>query len=118
MAGETIVFFQKYTTLVGAAGPGGFVYTSDPYEVTPYKSVVLEVDFAGGTTGSGISAQLQGSSDLITWTDLLGAALTPAIGALASATETDTPRYVRVVITVTAAEDSVTLWAKAVCRES
>ena len=117
MAGETIVFFGKYTSLVGAVGPAGFVYTSDPFEVTPYKSVVIEVNFAGGTTGSAISAQAQESSDLITWTNL-GAPLTPAIGALASMTETDTARYIRLVITVTAAEDAVTVWAKAVCREN
>ena len=116
MAGETIVFFVKYTSLAGSGAPGT-VYTSDPYEVVAYKSVVLEVLFAGGTGGSAISAQLQGSSDLITWTNV-GTPLAPTAGNLASATATDTPRYLRVVVTVTGADDVVTLWVKAVCRES
>jgi hypothetical protein len=58
VAGETIVFFAKYTTLVGATA-GGIVYYSDPFEVTGYKTVTAETGF-GGAIGSGaISAQMQ-----------------------------------------------------------
>jgi hypothetical protein len=116
VAGETIVFFGKYTSLCGS-GSGGTAYPSDPYDVTSYKTVNVETYFADGTAGSAVSAQAQGSSDLITWTDL-GSAMAPSVGALASVSLSNPPRYVRVVATVTSTDDVVTLWVKAVCRES
>lgn len=114
--GETIVFFPKYASLCGSAAPGTD-YTSDPYEVTPYRTVVVETLFAGGTAGAAVSAQVQQSSDLITWTNT-GTAMAPTVGNLASVTVTSPSRYVRVVVTVTAADDVVTVWVKAVCRDS
>ena len=85
--------------------------------MTPYKTLNIETNFAGGTAGSAVSAQAQGSSDLVTWTNL-GAAMAPAAGALASVAISDPPRYVRVVATVTGADDVVSIWVIGVCRES
>ena len=116
MAGQTIVFFPKYASLCGAGAPGT-AYASDPFDVTAFKTVVLEVLFAGSTAGAAISLQLQESSDLITWSNV-GAPLAPAVGALASVTESDLARYIRVVMTVTGADDVVSIWVKAVCRPS
>jgi hypothetical protein len=116
VAGETIVFFPKYTSLCGATAPGTS-YPSDPYDVTGYKTLVVETFLAGNAGGGAISAQIQGSSDLITWTNL-GSAMAPAAGALDSETLSDPPRYVRVVTAVTAADDVATLWCKGVARDS
>lgn len=114
MAGETIVFFPKYTALTGSASPGT-TYYSDPYEVTGYKTITTEVYYAAGTPS--ISGQLQQSSDLITWSTL-GSALSPAAGALASATDSNPARYVRMAMTVISAGNlAATLWAKAVSRD-
>jgi len=115
MAGESIVFFPKYTTLCGFSG-GGLTYYSDPFEMTGYKTVTAETGF-GGAIGSGaISAQMQQSSDLITWTSF-GSPMAPTSGA-AQETEPDPARYVRLQVTITGGAGSVvTFWAKAVARD-
>ena len=114
MAGETIVFFPKYTALTGAPSAGA-VYYSDPYDVTGYKTLTTEVFFAAGTPT--ISGQVQQSSDLITWSSL-GSPLAPASGALASATESNPARYVRMMMTVVSSGNlAATIWAKAVSRD-
>lgn len=116
MAGETIVFFPKYTTLAGAAAPGTS-YPSDAFDVTGYKTLVVETYFAGQAGGAAISAQIQGSSDLNIWTNL-GAPMAPVVGASDSETVSDPPRYVRVVTAVTAVDDVATFWCKGVARDA
>jgi len=114
MAGETIVFFPKYSALTGSAA--GVTYYSDPYELTGYKTLTAEVYYAAGTPT--ISCQLQQSSDLITWSNL-GTAMTPAALALTSQSNQDSARYVRMAITVTSAGNlAATLWSKAVSRDA
>jgi hypothetical protein len=54
MAGETIVFFPKYTALCG----NSIIYYSEAFEVTGYRTITAETGF-GGAGGSGaISAQM------------------------------------------------------------
>lgn len=116
MAGETIVFFAKYTSLSGSATPGTKYY-SDPYDVTSYKTVILEGYNGGRTSTATISIQAQQSSDLITWSSL-GSAIAPTVGNVASVTLTDPARYVRLEVTIVGADGTVTFWAKAVARDS
>jgi hypothetical protein len=114
-AGEVIEFFPKYTALCGSGG--GTAYTSDYVDVTRYKTVAAETLLLGLTTGAGISAQLQESSDLVNWTNIGGAMNPVAPGDLVAVTVTNPARYLRVVVTVTVADDFVTLWVMAVARE-
>jgi hypothetical protein len=116
MAGETIVFFAKYSTLAGVASPGT-EYFSDPYEVTSYKTCVLEAYNGGVTQSATISVQPQQSSDLITWADK-GSAIAPTAGTVATVTVSDPARYLRLKVTIVGANGTVTFWAKAVARDS
>jgi hypothetical protein len=119
VAGETIVFFPKYSTLVGAASPG-IDYYSDPFEVTGYKTVTAETGFGGAVGSAAISARMQQSSDLITWTSF-GSAMEPASQAVpVQETEQDPARYVRLKVNILGAgqSPSLTFWAKAVARDS
>lgn len=116
MAGETIVFFPKYTSLAGSASPGT-PYTSDPYEVISWKQVeveILVVQFTASGTGT---ALLQESSDLLTWTDI-GTASALTAGTVKQLSETNPARYLRLVITITVNGAVATLWAKAVARDA
>ncbi len=108
---EPIVFYPKYTTLVEGT------YYSDPYEVTPYKSLSVEVFNAAAITSGTITGTLQESSDLETWTDIT-TSLAPSAGASATDDFSDTVRYVRLKIVIGATGGVVTFWAKAVARES
>lgn len=116
MAGETIVFFAKYSSLSGSASPGTDYY-SDPYDVTGYKTIVLEGYNAGRISTATISIQAQQSSDLITWSSL-GSSIGPSVSSVASVTLSDPARYVRLKVTILGADGSVTFWAKAVARDS
>jgi hypothetical protein len=111
VAGENINFYARYTTLVEGT------YYSDPYEVTGYKSVAVEVFLAALINSGTATGRVQGSSDMETWTDL-GSNITPSAGASDTETITDPPRYVRLKMTVGGAGSTVTLWAKAVAREA
>jgi hypothetical protein len=113
MAGETIVFFAKYTTLVGNT----VVYYSDAFDVTGYRTITAETGF-GGAAGSGaISAQMEQSSDMQTWT-AFGSAMAPTSTPVLE-TETDPARYIRLKVTISgSANAAVSFWAKAVARES
>ena len=107
---ETIVMFQKYSTLVTGT------YYSDPYDVTSFKTISVELFYAAGNATT-FTGQMQESSDLETWTDT-GSALQPSAGAVASADYQNTARYLRLKITTTGADKVVTIWAKAVAREN
>ncbi len=113
---DTIVFFPKYTTLVTAASPG-HAYYSDPFDVTTWNSLAVEVNFEHGTTGSTISAQMEQSSDLITWTNL-GSAIAPSLGALGADVFSNPARYVRMKLSAILNGGSVTIWAKGVARST
>ena len=63
---ETIGFFTKWTTLLGGSG-AAITYYSDPFDVTPYKTLDIEV-MVKGLTGGVPTAQLEESSDIETWT--------------------------------------------------
>ena len=116
MPGETIVFFVKFTTLPGVASPGA-EHFSDPFDVTAYKSVVVE-DYNAGVTGTTtVTLQAEQSSDLETWSDK-GTSLSPTVGAVASTSFSDPARYIRLRATVVGANGTVTLWAKAVARDA
>jgi hypothetical protein len=115
VAGETIVFFPKYTTLCGTA-----TFTSDPYEVTGYKTLTVETLLVA-VVGGGVpvvNASLEGSSDMITWTPIDGPDALSA-GTINNFSVTSPPRYVRVVIVTTGGTTmSATLWSKGVARDS
>lgn len=115
MAGETIVFFPKYTTLCGTA-----TYYSDPYEVTGYKTLTADtllVAMVGGSVPAA-SATLEGSSDMISWATLDGPD-TLSAGVINVFSVTSPPRYVRVKIVTSGGTDmSVTLWCRGVARDS
>jgi len=111
VAGENIVFFPKYTTLVTGT------YYSDPYEVTGYKTVCVQVGNAAVINSSTVNGQLQESSDLLTWSDL-GAGVTPTAGNVGAEDLSDTARYVRLRIIIGGANSTSTVWGRAVARES
>ena len=111
MAGENVVFFPKYTTLVTGT------YYSDPFEVTGYKSIAAQVGNAAVINSSTVNGQLQESSDLLTWTDI-GAGVTPTAGNVGSEDLSDPARYVRMRIIIGGANSTATMWGRAVARDS
>lgn len=116
MAGETIVFFPKYTCLVGVASPGEDYY-SDPYDVTSYKTVSIEALAKAVAASATVAVQMEESSDMITWSDMGSSmALTPGTPSLAD--NTSPARYIRAKVTVVGADGVVTLWVKGVARDS
>jgi hypothetical protein len=110
---DTIVFFPKYTALVGIAS-----YYSDPFEVVPYKTVVSENFLAIVSGGGAATAQFEQSSDLITWTGVAGA--TNLVAATAVEVTMSSPeRYIRMKINVTTVAGAVAVvWSKGVVREN
>jgi hypothetical protein len=109
---ETIVFFAKYTTLVQGT------YYSDPFEVTGFKDIAAQTMLAAVVGSGTISAQMQQSSDLITWSNF-GSAMEPTAGNITTEVEPDPARYIRLVVTAGGAGSGViTFWAKAVAREA
>ena len=111
--GETIVFFQMYTTLASAS-----TFPSAPYDLTRYLNATIEVLLMGilGTSPTA-TAQPFGSSDLITWTALASAS-TLVAGTVSTISLAQPPRYVRLVIVLGGTAPIATLWAKAVARTS
>ena len=75
MPGENIVFFPKWTSLAGTGG--GQIYYSDPYEVTPYKTLEVETLLAVVTASGTVAARLEQSSDLQTWSEAGGSGRSP-----------------------------------------
>jgi hypothetical protein len=116
VAGQTIVFYPKYTSLVGAASTGQ-IYYSDPYDVTRFKTLevetLLEVVSGAGT----VAARLEQSSDLLSWSEVAGSGNLTA-GTVDVMSKSDPARYVRVKITVVTANVVATLWCKGVARDS
>jgi hypothetical protein len=113
MAGETIVFFAKYTTLVDTR-----TYYSDPYEVTGYRTINVET-FMAGVNGAPttVVVTLQQSSDLITWSDLDTGTL--AVNTPDTMSATGPARYVRCTVAITGGTSpAVTLWCKGVARDA
>jgi len=109
---DTIVWFQKYTTLIG--GPAGATYLSDPFEVTAQNQINSEV-FVVAATAAGSTAQVFGSSDMLTWTPI-GAATPLVAGPPPAAIATvNPPRYVQLQVVVPIGV-TLTLWAKGVAR--
>ena len=112
MAGETIVFFPKYTALVVGT------YYSDPYDVTGYKTVdVQTMHVTSIGTAPTASVQMQQSSDLITW-DAVGSAMAPVAGQTDTEPLSGTARYVRAVATIGGTTATAVIWVKGVARES
>jgi hypothetical protein len=115
VAGENIVFFPKFTTLCGTA-----TYNSDPFEVTGYKTLTVETLLVAAIGGGGpvVSAGIEGSSDMITWSTLVVAAALTA-GVVLPQSYTSPPRYVRVnIVTSVGTNMAATLWSKGVVRDS
>ena len=111
MTGDVIEFFPKYSTL-----PTGTFY-SDPYDLTAYRSLVIEVGNAAVINSADISGTLQESGDLVSWVDL-GSFLVPSAGTTASADYTNTARWIRFRIIVGGTNATATVWAKGVAREA
>jgi len=111
MAGETIVFFPKFTTLVTGT------YASDPYDVTAYKSIDCQTMNVAVINAATVSVQMQQSSDLNQW-DPVGSAMAPAAGNSDTEPLSGTARYVRAVATIGTANASAVIWVKGVARES
>ena len=116
MAGEVMVFFEKYTAMVGPPTVGSQFHYSDPFEVTGQKQIDIEIFVVGVTGGGTVVVTPQVSSDMITWTD---GTPTGAIGGYTRATLslTDTPRFVRLQVTHSATGVVASLWAKGVARD-
>ena len=115
MPGDNIVFFPKWTSLAGTGG--GQIYYSDPYEVTPYKTLEVETLLAVVTAGGSVAARLEQSSDLQTWTEA-GGSSTLTAGVVDAISKSSPARYVRMKITVTVANAVATLWSKGVARDA
>ena len=109
---ETILFFAKYTTVVEGT------YYSDPFEVTGYKDIAAQTMLAAVVGTGTISAQMEQSSDLVTWSNF-GSAMAPSAGNITTELEADPARYIRLKVTAGGAGSGViTFWAKAVAREA
>ncbi len=111
---QNIVFFPKNTTLVAGT------YYSEQFDVSEFKTVTTEVIYGGGLgTTPAISGQLQQSDDLTVWSNV-GNAMAPASVANTPAQDSasNPGRYVRLQMTVTTGNATVTFWAKAVAREN
>src|SRR3972149_4966908 len=98
MNGQVLGFFPKYSTLVGGApaGSGGQDFFSPPFEVVPYKTLVLEALLIGATGGT-VKVQLQQGSDLDfdNWS-ALGSEETLTAGTVTAPAAMSRPaRYVR-----------------------
>lgn len=110
MAGRGIIFFGKYQSVAN-----GSDYLSDPFDVTPFEQVKVQVYLAGKTGSGTLTGQLQESSDLVTWSNK-GSAVTPTAVGMSTIDTSDCARYVRLSITSTF--DNVTFWAMGVAREA
>jgi len=122
MHGRTLEFFPKHSTLVGGApaGSGGQAFYSPPFEVVPYRTLVLEALLLGATGGT-VKVQLQEGSDLDfdDWT-ALGSEVTLAAGTVAApAAMTGPARYVRARVNLAIASGAMagTFWVVATARE-
>ena len=113
---DTIVFFGKWSTVVGTGSPGQ-AYPSDPYEVTAFKTAVVEALLAQVANGATVGVQMQHSSDLQEWSNI-GSAMSLTVGTIATVTLTDPARYLRALVTVTGADGVATFWVKGVCRDA
>jgi len=111
VAGETIVFFAKYSPLVTGT------YYSDPYDVTGYKSVDCQTMNVAVINSATVSVQMQQSSDLITWADV-GSPMAPSAAATDTEALSGTARYVRAVVTIGQPGATAVIWVKGVARES
>ncbi len=116
MAGETIVFFSKYTSLAGDASPGT-TYYSDPYDVTSWKQVEVEILLVRIIGSGTATAQLEESSDLLSWT-AIGTASSLTAGTVAQISKSNPSRYLRLKVIIVGATAVGTLWAKAVARDA
>ena len=110
MAGQSIIFFGKYSTVAN-----GSDYLSDPFDITPYEQLKVQIYLAGKTGSGTLTAQLQESSDLVTWSNK-GSAVSPTAVGMSTIDTSDCARYIRLAITSTF--DGVTFWAMGVARES
>jgi len=115
VAGETIVFFPKYTSLVGIASPGQ-IYYSDPYDVTGYKTVDVESLLAATSASGTVAARLEQSSDMVTWSEVGGSGTLTA-GTIDVISKSSPARYIRMKLTVVTANAVATVWSKGVARD-
>lgn len=122
MPGRILEFFPKHSTLVGGApsGSGGQDFFSPPFEVVPYKTLVLEALLLGATGGT-VKVQLQQGSDLDfdDWS-ALGSEETLVAGTVAApAAVTGPARYVRARVNLSIASGAMaaTFWVIATARE-
>lgn len=111
---QNIDFFPQYTT--GVASAAGTAYPSEPFDVSAYQTIQVEVHNQQVTAGVTISGQVQHSSNLNDW-DNLGAAIAPGVGLSGLGTFTSPLRYLRLLMTLGGAAGTASFWAKGVARE-
>ncbi len=116
MAGMSMTFFPRNTTLVGAIAPGKS-YSSEPFDVTQYIALTVTAMLEAAANAS-VTAVLETSSDLVAWNPF-GSLTTLTVGTPAPIGGAGSDRYVRVTILVTtsAGVGVATLWVKGVARE-
>lgn len=113
MPGIILSFFGKYSSLVGAAS-----YYSDPFDVTGQKTVDVETLLVAATGTPTVTATLEQSSDLLTWTVADGPGTLTA-GTVDTRTKSSPARYVRTKIQISGGSSPVvTLWCKGIARDS
>jgi len=113
MAGIILSFFGKFTSLVGTGA-----YYSDPFDVTGRKNVDVETLLVAANGAPTVSAYLEQSSDLQTWTTANGPN-TLSAGTIDTLSKSSPARYVRVRIQISGGTNPVlTLWSKGVARDS
>jgi hypothetical protein len=109
---DAVVFFARFTTIVGNE-----TVVSDPYDVTSYDSVQVQVFLLSVIGGPTVQASLEMSSDMITWTAVVAPATVTAGGPPLTMAAGSTARYIRVVVAISAGTNPVsTFWAKGVVR--
>ena len=116
MAGMSMTFFPRNTTLVGAASPGKS-YPSEPFDVTMYQALAVTVMLEAAANVS-VTAVLEHSTDLVTWNPV-DTPSTLTVGTPANIGHVGTDRFVRVTVVVitTSGVGVATLWSKGVARE-
>lgn len=108
---DSMEFFKKWTPIM----PGAQL-NSEPFDVTPYKSVSIKAYCAGFVAPGPLALQVEGSPDLGYW-DPIGVPLNLGAGnTWASDVVNNPPRFLRVVATT--AGGMMTFFATGLGREN
>lgn len=107
MAGELtrVMFFPRYTSVVGAAS-----FASAPFQVRPFYKVALTAWRGTGIDVTNFQVQPEVSLDMREWLPLLGSAWTLDANEQESQSPFLSTEWMRIVIVLTGTDASVPFW--------